>query len=130
MKKYRIVSKGHLIKKKQIAPWEVEYRRSLWRERFIRRKDYKRIIYFGDPLCSFPSDEDVVDTVLHRTYLKKLPKILSLLRDDEREIIEAYYYEQKSDQIIAQDIGVTSQAVGKKRRRVLLKMLKLLNEEK
>jgi len=130
MKKYRIVSKKNKHFVKNINLWEIELRRSYWREKHQERMSRKYIVYFGDDIDLLPTEPNAADEYLSRFYINLLPNALAMLSENERQIIFDYYYERLSDQKIGQRMGITSQSVCERRHRILCKMLKFLEAQK
>jgi len=70
-----------------------------------------------------PSPED--DYILsEHSESEELRRCLSLLTDDEQDLIHALFFEGMADQAYAETLGVTRQAVNKRKLRVLKKIKK------
>jgi RNA polymerase sigma factor (sigma-70 family) len=80
-----------------------------------------------DTLPSFPSAEDVVFLSVD-SEIKELYRCLSLLADDERELIRALFFEGKTEQQYAKMVGIKRQNVNKRKARIL-KKIKIFFEE-
>ena len=72
----------------------------------------------GDKLI----DEIVADKLL----LDELYAALDELSDDERSLIDALYFDEKSERSFADEIGLSQKAVNKRRHRVLGKLRDLM----
>ena len=58
--------------------------------------------------------EDVAETVAHLLLLDKLRLIVSMLPEDEKELIQAHFYENIPQTEIADRLGISQQAVSKR----------------
>lgn len=130
MKKYRIVSHRSFQLKKALQPWQIELRRSLWREHKQYLKYIKRIISLGDNLQYVPSDNDTATQAITNSLIKLLPEAMSVLTQIERNVIVCYFYEDMNDTEIAEATGKSKQTVNKCRKRALLKMQKFYELKK
>lgn len=72
------------------------------------------------------SGEDVAEQVVNRIMLDKLRECLSMLTEQEMELINFLYYEEKSETELSSFYGISQQAVSKRLKRILAKLRKLL----
>lgn len=70
--------------------------------------------------------EDVAEQVAHKMMIEKLTAVLPLLTDDERELIQAIYFDEMTEREYAEKTGVYRNAVHKRKVRILEKLKKLL----
>ena len=70
--------------------------------------------------------EDVAETVAHLLLLDKLRLIVSMLPEDEKELIQAYFYENIPQTEIADRLGISQQAVSKRILKICAKIKNLL----
>ena len=109
------------------------FNRSVWRE-------YKRRIVHAkrDSSYDFMVEHDfdgqasinqkLVDEIVEdRLLLEMLVSALDELTDDERNLIDALFYQEKSEREIAENSGITQQAVSKRKAKILKKLKKRLS---
>ena len=70
--------------------------------------------------------EDVAETVAHLLLLDKLRLIVSILPDDEKELIMAHFYNGKSQTKLAEEYGVNQSNISRRISKILDKIKKLL----
>lgn len=70
--------------------------------------------------------EDVAETVAHLLLLDKLRLIVSMLPEDEKELIQAHFYENIPQTEIADRLGISQQAVSKRILKICAKIKNLL----
>jgi RNA polymerase sigma factor (sigma-70 family) len=111
-----------------------EYVRATWREENRRRACEKRECSY-DFLCEHDLDEQTVrgqalvdDIVVDKILLEELYSALSELTDDERNLINALFYDERTERDVAAEKGVSQQAVHKKKVRILSDLKKLLKK--
>lgn len=75
----------------------------------------------------FVTEKDVTErnAMLHAEY-NRLHSCLALLSDDERKLIELIYFKNLTIEECGKRLGITHQAVSKKRKKILCKLHKLL----
>ncbi len=71
--------------------------------------------------------ESVEDMVLHKISIERLYAALSKLSEKERELIEALFFEEKTERDVASAMGISQPAVHKQKNKIL-KKLKLFLE--
>lgn len=130
MKKYRIVSKQKKFGIRKLNSWEIELRRSHWRERYQEKMNKKYVVYFGDDIDLLPATSDIADEYITRAYLNLLPEALSILSEEERDMIYDYYYRNLSDQKIGEKRGISSQTVCKRRYKIMCNLLNYYKKQK
>ena len=76
----------------------------------------------------FPSDEESVEnTVLHKLEVDKLHTALAMLTPEEQALIQALFFEERSESEMAVELGISQPAVYKRKVKIL-KKLKLFLE--
>ena len=76
----------------------------------------------------FPDEQESVESmVLHKLEVDKLHTALSLLTPEERALIQALFFEERSESELAVALGISQPAVYKRKMKIL-KKLKLLLE--
>lgn len=113
------------------------YNRSQWNIDDNDKSFYKHEIQFsaligGDDgafenFHEFVTDKDVTErnAMLQAEY-NELHRCLELLSDDERELIDLLYFINLTTEECGKRLGITHQAVSKKRKKILCKLHKLL----
>ena len=74
-------------------------------------------------------NDDVERRVIQNIKFEKLYSRLNELSDDERRLIFAIYFENKTENEVASFLHTTQQNINKKKRRILCKLNKLLEKE-
>lgn len=107
------------------------FKRPAWTERKRRevRADMERSLdVFLNDGFDIPSDDALVDEIVEdKLLLDMLLTALEELTADERSLIDALFYQEKSEREVANQNGISHQAVHKKKARILEKLKKLLN---
>ena len=70
--------------------------------------------------------ESVEETVLWKLQYEQLHKALSLLPDDERELIDRLFFQGQTEREAAADMGIYRNAVHKRKNRILEKLKNFL----
>ena len=118
---------------KQVPVTEEVYRafkRPVWREHKRSQVRKKREIS-SDSLAEsgyeIPSKDKLVDEIVEdKLMLEILIAALDELSEDERQFINKLYYEEKTEAQVAECLGVSQQAVNKRRKNIIKKLKKLL----
>ena len=72
--------------------------------------------------------ESVEETVLRKLQYEQLHKALSLLPDDERELIDRLFFQGQTEREAAADMGIYRNAVHKRKNRILEKLKNFLEK--
>ena len=72
--------------------------------------------------------ESVEETVLRRLQYAQLHKAISLLPDDERELIDRLFFQDQTVGEVAMDMGIYPNAVHKRKNRILGKLKKFFEK--
>ena len=74
----------------------------------------------------FPNEESVENTVLRKLEVDKLHTALAMLTPEEQALIQALFFEEKTERQYAEELGVYRNAVHVRKIRILKKLKKLL----
>lgn len=72
--------------------------------------------------------ESVEETVLRKIQYAQLHKALSLLSDDERELIDRLFFQDQTEREAAADMGIYHNAIHKRKNRILGKLKNFLEK--
>ena len=72
--------------------------------------------------------EGVEETVLRRLQYAQLHKAISLLSDDERELVDRLFFQGQTEREAAADMGIYRNAVHKRKNRILEKLKNFLEK--
>ena len=106
------------------------YYRPVWRE--IKRKEVRKDMEYSLEALEAGGFEAVSqeklidDTAADKLLLDELYAALDELTDDERSLIDALFYRERSERDVAREAGVSQPAIHKRRNRILEKLKKLL----
>lgn len=106
------------------------FKQPAWKERKRREvrveKERSLDVFFGAGY-DIPSEQALVDEIVaDKLLLDELYSALSELTDDERKLIDALFYKEKSERTFAKEIGISSIAVHKRKHKVLDKLKNIL----
>nr|WP_243141035.1 MULTISPECIES: sigma-70 family RNA polymerase sigma factor [unclassified Lactonifactor] len=74
----------------------------------------------------FAHEESVENTVLHKLEVDKLHTALTMLAPEEQALIQALFFEEKTERQYAEELGVYRNAIHVRKTRILKKLKKLL----
>lgn len=109
----------------------VAYMRSVWNE--DKRRRYRVTVEVSidgihDGGYEFPSENPhVEDIVEQKLMLSLLSEALHHLADNERALINALYFSNKTEKDFAEETGVSQQAVSARKNRLLKKLRKIFD---
>jgi len=102
------------------------YKRPAWRERkrrITRRKKERSLDKFKDDGFDIPAEGASLDEIVaDKLLLDMLMSALDELTAEERGLIDALFYEDRSEQAAADALNISQQAVNKRKRRILAKL--------
>ncbi|MEL7624126.1 MAG: sigma-70 family RNA polymerase sigma factor [Clostridiales bacterium] len=148
MKKHRKLSKQPKIKKVhqirvqgQLIPVTEEvyltYYRMKRRELHLQEKDAKHGVFYYSALdTSETNGEDAIpdlisprvdDMVVDKLMTQRLHECIGKLTEQEQEIIDGLFFQEKSESMMAAEIGISQQLVNYRKQKILIKLKKLLN---
>lgn len=84
----------------------------------------------GEEIMSDPLAESVEEQVIAAEMSAKLHTCLALLLPEERELIQAIFFEDKSERKLSQEISVPQKTINDRKRRILRKLKKLMENTK
>lgn len=80
-------------------------------------------IFFHEPVQGIlPAGESVEDVVIRKLAVDKLHTALMQLTKEERDFICALFFDEKTESEVAKGLGVSQQAVHKRKSRILKKL--------
>lgn len=91
------------------------------REDSLERLEEQEVQFAGE-------GESVEETVLRKLQYAQLHKALSLLPDDERELIDRLFFQGQTEREAAADMGIYRNAVHKRKNRILEKLKNFLEK--
>lgn len=84
----------------------------------------------GEEIMSDPLAESVEEQVIAAEMRAKLHTCLALLLPEERDLIQAIFFEDKSERKLSQEISVPQKTINDRKRRILRKLKKLMENTK
>lgn len=81
---------------------------------------------FSDDGFDVPDQIDIVELVADKLLLEQLTYALDDLEPDERSLIDALFYNDRIERDYAAEIGISHQAVGKRKKRIIEKLYLLM----
>lgn len=107
------------------------FKRPAWRERKqakVRSEKELSVEAFAKSGYDIPADEPLIDEIVaDKLLLDELLAALAELTDDERFLIDQFFYKEKSERQIADLSGVSQQAISKRKNKILSKLRELLD---
>lgn len=76
----------------------------------------------------FPHEESVENTVLHKLEVDKLHTALAMLTPEEQALIQALFFEEKTERQYAEELGVYRNAIHVRKTRILKKLKNFWND--
>ena len=80
----------------------------------------------GEEMICDHSSPSVEDAATDRVLRAKLRHCIALLTDEEQSLVQAIFYEEKTEREYAKILGISQKAVNKRRHKVLAKLYKLI----
>ena len=109
------------------------FKRPVWKERKrrkIRSEKERSLEAFMADGFDIPSEQTLVDELVEdKLLLDMLFNALLELTDDERDLINALFYEEKSERQLSKDTGVPHPTIHSRKVSVLQKLKRLLEEK-
>lgn len=103
-----------------VSDWEDESVRIISSREDSLERLLEQDVQFGD------NSTNVEENAIRNLEFRELHKALSLLTDDERYLIEQLYYYERTEQEIAEELGVYHNAIHKKKLLILRKLKSFL----
>ena len=108
------------------------FKQPAWRERkqrAVRAGAERSLEAFMDAGYDIPADQTLVEElVADKLLLDELLLALAELTDDERGLIDALYFNEKSEREISKETGVPRKTIAYRRQKVLAKLRALLEK--
>lgn len=70
--------------------------------------------------------QSLEDSIINKEILTNMLGCIALLDDKEKQLIDALYFKGKSEHQIAMQLGITQQAVNKRKTKILSKLKKMM----
>lgn len=84
----------------------------------------------GEEIISDTLAESVEDQVIAAIMSAKLHTCLALLQPEERQLIQAIFFEGKSERKLSQEISVPQKTINDRKKKILKKLKKLMENSK
>jgi len=119
-----------------------EYFKMDRRERYLEERDlvHGRFLYsqldnvyedvLGEEMIVDSLAEDLCDVIVSKIMIEKLKECLSLLSDEDRNLIIQLFYEEKSQRQLSVESGVPVMTISDRKNRVLKKIKKSMENKK
>lgn len=119
-----------------------EYFKMLRRERYLEERDlaHGRFLYsqfdnvyvdvLGEELLVDGLTEDICDSIVKKIMIEQLRECLSLLSDEELNLIIQLFYEEKSQRQLSEESGIPLMTISDRKNRILKKLKKYLENKK
>ena len=114
-----------------------EFYRDKERERYLRKLDRENKLLSLEALkrdgdgtadISLSFSGDIAEKVMSDLLLDRLRECISLLTDEEQQLIRQHYYDEISEVELSRKYGISQQAVSKRLKKVRAKLKKLLEQ--
>lgn len=116
----------------------IAYYKSYEREKYLEQLHKEKCVYLDDHFEGFENNTAEYKHVMNLMKIQqekeaeeklkiKLKGTIELLEDDEKTIINLYFFEDYTQQRIGEDLGVSQQNISKKIEKTLKKLKKLMN---
>lgn len=106
------------------------FKRPAWRERKrrqVRSGKELSLEALADDGFELSDEEELVDEIVaDKLLLDMLLEALSELTEDERSLIDALFYQEKSERMIAKETGLSKTGIHKQKEKILSKLRNLL----
>jgi len=104
------------------------FKRPAWMERKrreVRNEKERSLDAFMDEGFDIPSNDPLTDEIVEdKLLLETLYMALAELTENERDLIDALFYQKKSEHTVARDMGISQNTVNYHKKRVLDKLRK------
>ena len=119
-----------------------EYFKMDRRERYLEERDlvHGRFLYsqfdnvykdvLGEEMIADSLAEDLCDAIVSKIMIEKLKECLSLLSDEDLNLIIQLFYEEKSQRQLSEESGVPVMTISDRKNRVLKKLKKSMANKK
>ena len=119
-----------------------EYFKMDRRERYLEERDlvHGRFLYsqfdnvyedvLGEEMIADSLAEDLCDAIVSKIMIEKLKECLSLLSDEDLNLMIQLFYEEKSQRQLSEESGVPVMTISDRKNRVLKKLKKTMENKK
>ena len=119
-----------------------EYFKMDRRERYLEERDlvHGRFLYsqldnvyedvLGEEMIADSLAEDLCDVIVSKIMIEKLKECLSLLSDEDLNLMIQLFYEEKSQRQLSEESGVPLMTISDRKNRVLKKIKKSMENKK
>jgi len=94
---------------------------------FSRSGGTLSIEQFAEDGVDIPDPSDIDEVIAYKLLLEQLGAALIELEPDERSLIDALFYKERAERDYATELGMSHQAVGKRKQKVLAKLREILD---
>ena len=102
------------------------FKRPAWKERkrrAVRSEKERSLEAFMDEGFDIPDDQALVDEIVEdKLLLNVLLSALSELTDEERSLIDALFYQDKSEREVARETGIHRNTLSYRKNKILAKL--------
>ena len=119
-----------------------EYFKMDRRERYLEERDlvHGRFLYsqldnvyydvLGEEMIVDSHAEDICDVIVSKIMIEKLSECLSLLSDDDLNLMIQLFYEEKSQRKLSEESGIPVMTISDRKNRILKKIKKSMENKK
>lgn len=119
-----------------------EYFKMNRRERYLEERDlaHGRFLYsqldnvyediLGEEMLVDRLTEDLCDSIVTKIMIEKLKECLSLLSDDELNLIIQLFFQEKSQRQLSEESGIPVMTISDRKKRILKKLKKYMENKK
>lgn len=114
-----------------------EFYRHKRKEKYLKEQDSAHKVYhysdldtdeiLGEEMFSYPEEEGVEDQVIYKTLIDLMLQCVSELSEEDRLLLHALYYQEKTLDDCAEEFGVCEKTIRNMRDRVLSELRKEMN---
>lgn len=106
------------------------FKRPAWTERkrkAVRSEKERSLEAFMDEGFDIPDDQALVDEIVEdKLLLAVLLSALSELTDEERSLIDALFYQEKSEREVARETGIHRNTLSYRKNKILAKLKEII----
>ena len=119
-----------------------EYFKMNRRERYLEERDllHGRFLYsqldniyenvLGEGMIVDSVSEDLCDAIVNKIMIEKLRECISLLTNEELNLIIQLFYEEKSQRQLSEESGIPVMTISDRKNRILKKLKKFMENKK
>ena len=120
----------------QFREWRQEYDRKRYLKAAVPK--YTEVSYDafltkdGTPACECIPDEatNIAEEVTAAEMLKALRSALTILSTEERQLIQAIYFDGMTERVYSEESGIPQKTINDRKQLILRKLTKMLNSKK